>query len=49
VHKADPDPELVEEGQLLTMTVPNWDRVYGTGGHGDGHGDNEQNGHGRND
>ena len=49
VHKANPDPGLVEEGQLLTMTVPNWDRVYGTGGHGDGHGDNEQNGHGRND
>ncbi|MCW2702309.1 MAG: PhoX family protein [Blastococcus sp.] len=43
VHKPNPDPELVEEGQLLTMTVSNWDRVYGTGGHG--HGD----GHGRND
>jgi hypothetical protein len=51
VHKANPDPELVEEGQLLTMTVSNWDRVYATGGHGHGggHGDNGQNGHGRND
>jgi hypothetical protein len=42
VHKPNPDPELVEEGQLLTMTVTNWNRVYGGGGHGhgvDGHHD----------
>jgi hypothetical protein len=36
VHKPQPDPELVEEGQLLTMTVTDWNRVYGTGGPGRG-------------
>ena len=29
VHKANPDPELVEEGQLLRMSVDDWDAVYG--------------------
>lgn len=36
VHKPNSDPELVEEGQLLTMTVQNWNKVYGNGGHHDG-------------
>jgi hypothetical protein len=27
VHKASADPALVEQGQLLTMTVDSWDRV----------------------
>lgn len=31
VHKANPDPELVEEGQLLTMQVRNFNRVYNLG------------------
>jgi Bacterial protein of unknown function (DUF839) len=40
VHLPHPDPELVEHGQLLTMTVANWNRVYGDdrGGHGRGNG-----------
>lgn len=28
VHKSNPDPELVEEGQLLTMTVQSWGQIY---------------------
>jgi len=28
VHKANPDPELVEEGQLLSMTIQAWGQVY---------------------
>jgi len=28
VHKPNPDPELVEEGQLLTMTVQSWGQIY---------------------
>jgi len=28
VHKANPDPELVEEGQLLTLEVDDFDDVY---------------------
>ena len=28
VHKANADPELVEEGQLLRMTVQAWGQVY---------------------
>lgn len=28
VHKANPDPELVEEGQLLALKVKDWDTVY---------------------
>jgi Bacterial protein of unknown function (DUF839) len=30
VHKANPDPELVEEGQLLTLSVSDFDKVYGS-------------------
>lgn len=29
VHSKRPEPELVEDGQLLTMTVGDWDDVYG--------------------
>jgi secreted PhoX family phosphatase len=29
VHKASPDPELVEEGQMLALRVSGWDDVYG--------------------
>ena len=29
VHKANPDPALVEYGQLLTMRVRNWNKVFG--------------------
>jgi hypothetical protein len=41
VHKPNPDPELVEEGQLLTMTVSDWSRVYGDSGRGHGQGRND--------
>jgi hypothetical protein len=29
VHKASPDSELVEEGQMLATKVGDWDDVYG--------------------
>ncbi len=32
VHRPRAEPELVEEGQLLTMTVDDWDDVYGDAG-----------------
>ncbi|MBK9739454.1 MAG: DUF839 domain-containing protein [Actinobacteria bacterium] len=39
VHKASADPALVEQGQLLTMTVDSWDRVY------EARNDDSENGH----
>jgi hypothetical protein len=38
VHAPSGDPETVEKGQLLTMTV-DWDKVYGDNGHDDDHDD----------
>ena len=32
VHKANPDPELVEEGQMLALHVARWKDVYDIGG-----------------
>jgi hypothetical protein len=28
VHKANPDPELVEEGQMLALHIDRWKDVY---------------------
>jgi hypothetical protein len=39
VHKANPDPALVEMGQLLTLTVASWGDVYDQSGSDD---ENEQ-------
>jgi hypothetical protein len=38
VHAPSGDPETVEEGQLMTMTVTDWKAVYGGKGNGNGQG-----------